>query len=186
MLVPFVMAAKWGAAGQDSPMREDQSGPEVSAATERDRVVLDVLRAVRAFGDSHDRMSGEMRHGMLMNATDVAALRLLIIREEQGQLVSPHEIARHLRISTASTSKLLDRLAESGHVERGRHPSDRRARVVRLTPAARADFFRLFGPKLAAIRAAVAGFDECELAAAARVMQAVGAALDGERDPEAP
>ncbi|GAB2557968.1 MarR family transcriptional regulator [Leucobacter ruminantium] len=144
----------------------------------RAAAILGMLRAVRAFGDAHDRMAGDLKHGMHMNASDVAALRLLIIREEQGRTVSPHEIARHLRISTASTTKLLDRLTESGHVRRVPHPQDRRARVVALTEAARVDFFRLYGPKLAAIREALAPFDDAELDAAMRVMNAVGSALD--------
>ena len=144
----------------------------------RDALVMQILRSVRAFGDAHDRMSGGLKHGMDMNASDLAALRLLIIREEQGRGVSPNEIARHLRISTASTTKLLDRLTTSGHVRRAPHPHDRRARVIELTDAARAEFFRLYGPRLAAIRTALAAFDDAELEAAHRVMDAVSTALD--------
>lgn len=144
----------------------------------RAEAVLSVMRAVRSFGDAHDRMSSDLRHRMEMNATDVAALRLLIIREEEGKPVSPHEIAEHLRISTASTSKLLDRLTRSGHVRRGPHPSDRRGRIIELTEDARRDFFRTYGPWLVAIRESLAGFDEEELESAVRVIAAVSDALD--------
>ena len=150
----------------------------MSPETERAAAELEVLRAVRGFGDAHDRMSGGLKHGMDMNTSDLAALRLMIIREEQGRSVSPNEIARHLRISTASTTKLLDRLSASGHVRRAPHPHDRRARVVQLTEAARAEFFRLYGPQLAAIRQALEPFDDAELDAAVRVMAAVSAAID--------
>ena len=144
----------------------------------REALILSALRGVRAFGDAHDRMAGSFKHGMRMNPSDIAALRLLIIREEQGRAVSPNEIARHLRISTASTTKLLDRLSESGHVRREPHPSDRRARVVVLTDVSRAEFFRLYGPRLAAIRRALEPFADEELDAAVRVMAAVSDALD--------
>lgn len=150
----------------------------MSPETERAAAELEVLRAVRGFGDAHDRMSGGLKHGMDMNTSDLAALRLMIIREEQGRSVSPNEIARHLRISTASTTKLLDRLSASGHVRRAPHPHDRRARVVQLTEAARAEFFRFYGPQLAAIRQALEPFDDTELDAAVRVMAAVSAAID--------
>ena len=113
-----------------------------------------------------------------MNATDVAALRFLIIREEEGRAVSPHEIAHHLRISTASTSKLLDRLTSSGHVRRAPHPSDRRGRVIQLTEDARRDFFRTYGPWLVAIRESLTGFGEEELESAVRVIEALSLALD--------
>lgn len=154
------------------------------AEQSQDRAALELaaLQAVRAFGDAHDRMSGGMKHGMRMNPSDLGALRLLIIREEQGRPVSPNEIARHLRISTASTTKLLDRLTASGHVVRTPHPTDRRARVIELTDESRAAFFRLFGPRLAAMRTAFAAFSDEELSAAARVLGVVGIAMDPDRN----
>lgn len=141
---------------------------------------MDVLREVRAFGDAHDRMSSGMKHGMDMNITDVATLRLLIMRNEQGLVVTPADIARHLRISTASTTKLLDRLVASGHVTRQPHPSDRRARSIELTDAARAEFFRLFGRRLAAMRAVLTDFTDAELDAARRLLSAISTALDAD------
>lgn len=151
---------------------------QTTSPSERTTQVMQLLRAVRGFGDAHDRMNAGMKHGMDMNATDLAALRLIIIREEQRRSVSPHEIASHLRISTASTTKLLDRLTSSGHVRRMPHATDRRARVVEITDTARAEFFKLFGPQLGAMRAAFEEFSDEELDVAARVIEAVSAAID--------
>lgn len=147
---------------------------------DRPALEMSLLRVIRSFGDAHDRMSGGMKHGMRMNTSDLAALRLIIIRGDQGRPVSPHEIATHLRISTASTTKLVDRLTESGHVRRAPHPTDRRARVIELTDAARAEFFQLFGPQLGAMRRAFEGFSDAELDAASRVLNAVSSAIDPE------
>ncbi|MDL9981518.1 MarR family winged helix-turn-helix transcriptional regulator [Microbacterium sp. ASV49] len=144
----------------------------------RDDAVLALLRAVRDFGDAHDRMTGSMKHGMDMNVTDLAALRLLIMREDQGVAVTPADIARHLRISTASTTTLLDRLEAADHIVRAPHPTDRRARVVHLTDHARAEFFRLFSTRLTAMREAIGGFSDEELRAATRVLDATASALD--------
>lgn len=149
-------------------------------ADDRAALVMGLLRQIRSFGDAHDRMSGGMKHGMQMNTSDLAALRLIIIREDQGKPVSPNEIAKHLRISTASTTKLVDRLAGSGHVRRVPHPTDRRARVIELTDVARGAFFRLFGPQLVAMRGAFEGFTDEELDAATRVLSAVSSAIDPE------
>lgn len=151
-----------------------------ASSPEREAVERAILRAVRDFGDAHDRMSSGMKLGMDMNITDIATLRLLIIREEQGRTVTPADIARHLRISTASTAKLIDRLTASGHVRREPHPTDRRARSVLLTPAAKAEFFRLFGERLSAMRTELAAFADEDLEAAARVLDALGRALDPE------
>ena len=144
----------------------------------RDAQVFAMMRAVRAFGDAHDRMSAWMKQGMRMNASDLAALRLLIIREEERRPVSPRDLAAHLRISTASTTKLLDRLSAWGYVRRVPHPSDRRARVIELTDAARQEFFRRFGPQLSAMRDAMQQFTTAELEVAERAFRAMGAAID--------
>ncbi|MFH8250351.1 MarR family winged helix-turn-helix transcriptional regulator [Microbacterium sp. B2969] len=139
---------------------------------------MDVLRAIRALGDAMDRMHSGMKGDMDMNATDVAALRMLIMREQRGEVVSPHDLADHLRISTASTTKLLDRLTASGHLERRAHPSDRRARVVVLTQASRDEFYRHFGERLRAMRGVAEGFDDRELVVVTRFLLELSEALD--------
>lgn len=139
-----------------------------------------LLRAVRRFGDAHDRMSGGLKRGMRMNITDVATLRLLIMREESGDPVTPAQIARHLGISTASTTKLLDRLEESGHLERRPHPSDRRARIIVLTDAARAEFYEKFGETLQRMKSVAADFTDQQLTDTALVLAAMSEVIDSD------
>jgi DNA-binding MarR family transcriptional regulator len=146
--------------------------------TPHDRAVMEVLGAVRAFSDALDRMHGGMKGDMGMNATDLAALRMLIMREARGEAVSPHQVADHLRISTASTTKLLDRLAASGHIERRPHPGDRRARVVALTDESRSAFFRHFGEHLRRMRDVAAGYTDRELDVVARFLVGMSDTLD--------
>ncbi|WP_243074602.1 MarR family winged helix-turn-helix transcriptional regulator [Microbacterium sp. SS28] len=148
--------------------------------TPRDFAVMDVLRAIRALGDAMDRMHSGMKGDMDMNATDIAALRMLIMREQRGQAVSPHDLADHLRISTASTTKLLDRLTLSGHLERRPHPHDRRARIVVLTDASRSEFYQHFGERLRAMRGVTEQFGDDELTVITRFMLELSAALDPE------
>ncbi|WP_309545572.1 MarR family transcriptional regulator [Microbacterium sp. AG157] len=121
------------------------------------------LRAVQTLSDALDRMHSGMKGEMDMNASDLATLRMLTIREHRGQTVSPHDVATHLRISTASTTKLIDRLVASGHLERLPHPSDGRARVVVLTDKSRREFFQHFGVHLGAMREVADRFDDGEL-----------------------
>ena len=136
---------------------------EVVSTSDRRTAVTDTLRSVQTLGDALDRMNSGMKGDMDMNASDLATLRMLTIREHRGQMVSPHDVATHLRISTASTTKLIDRLEKSGHLERRPHPSDGRARVVVLTDKSRREFFRHFGVHLAAMRQVAAGFDDAQL-----------------------
>ena len=145
--------------------------------TPHDRAVLHVLQAVRAFSDAMDRMHGGMKDDMDMNASDLSALRMLIMREQRGESVSPHDVAGHLKISTASTTKLLDRLTASGHVERRPHPSDRRARVIVLTEESRRAFFRHFGDRLQSMRGVATRYSDDELAVIARFLGEMGDAV---------
>ncbi len=50
------------------------------------------------------------------------------------------ELSRRMMVSNGNVTGLVERLLESGHVERRAHPSDRRAVVVALTPAGRHAF----------------------------------------------
>ncbi|MFN3950358.1 MarR family winged helix-turn-helix transcriptional regulator [Microbacterium sp.] len=135
------------------------------------------LRAVQTLSDALDRMHSGMKGDMDMNASDLATLRMLTIREHRGEMVSPHDVATHLRISTASTTKLIDRLVASGHLERRPHPSDGRARVVVLTDKSRREFFQHFGVHLGAMRDLAAHFDDDQLATVASFMDGLTEAL---------
>ena len=152
------------------------SGTEVSQET----AVRQVLMAVRAFSDAMDRMYSGMKDDMDMNGTDLAALRMLIIREQRGETVSPHDIARHLRISTASTTKLLDRLSDAGHVVRLPHPSDGRARIVALTPLSKDAFFRHFRDSMGAMRGVAEDFTPEELTTVTEFLIRLSEAIDPE------
>jgi DNA-binding MarR family transcriptional regulator len=139
--------------------------------------VTQSLRAIQSLSDALDRMHSGMKGDMDMNASDLATLRMLTIREYRGQMVSPHDVAAHLRISTASTTKLIDRLVASGHLERRPHPSDGRARVVVLTDKSRREFFQHFGVHLGAMREIADRFDDAQLATVTRFMDELTEAL---------
>jgi DNA-binding MarR family transcriptional regulator len=92
-----------------------------------------ILAALRRFRTADRDMRRQMSAGMDMNATDVDALRFVIARELAGEQATPRTLADYLEISSASTTKLLDRLTASGHLLREPHPEDRRSVIVRAT-----------------------------------------------------
>lgn len=164
-----------GAPPPSAPWRAGSGDQERSP---REESVMGMLVAVRAFSDAMDRMHGDMRGDMDMNATDLAALRMLVMREQGGMAVSPHDLARHLRISTASTTKLLDRMESSGHLERHPHPRDRRARVIVLTDESRSTFYRHFGAQLSKMRGLADDYSEQELRTITRFLSELSSVLD--------
>ena len=92
-----------------------------------------VLAALRTYRAAEERMSARTRSAMGMGATDMSALRRVISAARAGHPLTATELAGSLNISTASTTKLIDRLVSLGHVERRSHPTDRRSLVLEPT-----------------------------------------------------
>jgi DNA-binding MarR family transcriptional regulator len=105
---------------------------------DRDSAVA-LLTALRAVSAADQDLRRRMSAAMDMNTTDLAALRFVIAGERSTDPVTAVRLAQHLRISGASTSKLLDRLTASGHLRRAPHPRDRRSRIIVATDHAHAE-----------------------------------------------
>lgn len=93
--------------------------------------LMESLGALRAV---EQELSEASRRYMNLNETDMRALHFLIICANRSIIATPGAIAQHLRISSASTTKLLDRLERDGHIVRAPHPTDRRALAISITP----------------------------------------------------
>ena len=104
-----------------------------------------IMAAMSQLRTAEERLSAASNRYMKLNATDMRALRFVMVSENLGQLATPGAIAAHLNISTASTTKLLDRLERAGHIEREPHPSDRRALVIKTTAETRSTAMQTVG-----------------------------------------
>jgi len=101
------------------------------------REISDLMQALGGLRDAEQKLSEASLRYMKLNQTDMRALHFLIALENGGATATPGAIAAHLGISTASTTKLLDRLERGGHITRSPHPSDRRALAIAITPQTR-------------------------------------------------
>lgn len=99
--------------------------------------IVELLQALRLWREADERMSEASRRYMKLGDTDMRALRFIIVGQQSGVFVTPGAIAAHLGISTASTTKLLDRLAAAEHIRRLPHPTDRRSVVVEVSDETR-------------------------------------------------
>lgn len=146
-----------GEGGRDHPAAPpplfsiDSSDPrqeliDRSGLSERDITQIDALMAalVRLRAAEQELTDASLRY-MQLGRTDMRALHFLIVAENTGTLATPGAITQALGISSASTTKLLDRLEAAGHLRRARHPSDRRALVVTIEPATRSSAMRTVG-----------------------------------------
>lgn len=94
-----------------------------------------VLHALRSYRAAEVATRRSTRDSMGMGETDLLALRYLLRAQATGERVGPKDLSRTLGITTASTTSLIDRLVESGHVRREPHPTDRRSLVIVPTAA---------------------------------------------------
>ena len=93
-----------------------------------------LMSAMGRLRDAEDALAKASQEYMQLGQTDMRAIQYLIVAANRGQVVTPGALAVHLAISTASTTKLLDRLERGKHIVRSPHPSDRRALAISITP----------------------------------------------------
>ncbi|GAB2518477.1 MarR family winged helix-turn-helix transcriptional regulator [Paramicrobacterium agarici] len=98
---------------------------------------IEVMEAVRQWREADRALTEASRRYMRLNDTDMRAIRFVIRRQEQGSLPTPKDIGREVGISSASTTKLVDRLVAGGHVVRVPHPNDRRTTCITVTSSTR-------------------------------------------------
>ena len=88
--------------------------------------IIDVARMLRTYADQRARQFGISR-----------AQWGVLVRLDRSEGLKQSELAEILDLQPISLTRLLDRLAESGLIERRADPNDRRANRLFLTPAAR-------------------------------------------------
>jgi MarR family transcriptional regulator, 2-MHQ and catechol-resistance regulon repressor len=102
--------------------------------------------------------------------SDFAALEVLL---HKGP-TPVNEIGRLVRLTSGSITAAVDRLERKGLVERHGDPTDRRTRVVHLTPAGRELISTAFAAHSEAMEQATAGLTPKERAEAAALLKKLG------------
>jgi MarR family transcriptional regulator for hemolysin len=88
--------------------------------------IMDVARMLRTFSDQRARQFGISR-----------AQWGVLVRLDRSEGLKQTELAEILDLQPITLTRLLDRLAKNGLIERRADPNDRRANRLYLTPAAR-------------------------------------------------
>ena len=101
-------------------------------AEEVDQIV-EVMEAMRRWRTIEHKLNDASRKYMQLGENDMRAVRYMIAVQRHGTLATPSDVARHLGITTASVSKMLDRLVAGNHIERLPHPQDRRSTALQVT-----------------------------------------------------
>lgn len=137
-----------------------------------------LMAAMGRLREVERRLSDASCRFMRLNGTDMRALHFLIAAENRGDCPTPSELARHLNITTASTTKMLDRLQRAGHITRGAHPDDRRALQISVTPATKLVARDSVGRQQAARVGPAAQLDDDERLAVIKFLEHTADALE--------
>lgn len=138
-----------------------------------------VMDALFRWREAETRVSEASRRFMRLGETDMKALRFAIVMADQGRRVTARDLARHLGISSASTTKLLDRLERGGHIRRTPHPTDRRALAIVVTDETRAAAEATVGREHARRFRVAAALDPAEREAVIGFLDALSATSEG-------
>lgn len=111
-----------------------------------------------------------------------------LVRAPDGMTLS--DVSKRMMVSNGNVTGLVERLVESGHVDRRVSETDRRAQVIRLTDAGRAAFRAMAAEHETWIAEMVGGLEEAELEALmgllGKVKASTRAAMDRTADKDAP
>lgn len=94
-------------------------------------LLTDLLNALSEYRAAETSMLRRTRPIMDRGATDSLALRYIEQASSAGEGLRPTELAVRLGLSSASVTTLIDRLVQSGVVQREPHPKDRRAVLLK-------------------------------------------------------
>ena len=143
-------------------------------------------RAMRELMLAADEVDQSLIRRLELNPTDYAAMNHLM----SGGQVGPVELGTRLGISSGSATALVDRLESAGHVERHRHPSDRRRLVLAPTAPTAQNIINVLRPMLEDLDALGEEFNDSEqraveryLRAAAQRLRTYAAGLEQRRSP---
>jgi DNA-binding MarR family transcriptional regulator len=95
-----------------------------------------VSAALTRYRAADDEMRTRARQSTGLTDNELRIIQLLVEAATADRHVTPTDIAKHLGITSASTTALLDRLERSGAVHRAPHPSDRRSLRITVTDRA--------------------------------------------------
>src|SRR5450830_654917 len=99
--------------------------PKMRVQREIAFTIMDVARMLKTYADQRARRFGISR-----------AQWGVLVRLNRSEGLKQSELAEILDLQPISLTRLLDRLAENGLIERRADPNDRRANRLFLTPAA--------------------------------------------------
>ena len=137
-----------------------------SADTSGTHVWLVMMKAHRSL----QRLAIESIESAEVGLSDFGVMELLLHRGPQPI----NEIGRRINLTSGAITTAIDRLEDRGLVRRDAHETDRRARVVCLTPQGKTQATKLFAAHKAVMDAAADALSRSERATLIELLKKLG------------
>ncbi|MFJ1755369.1 MarR family winged helix-turn-helix transcriptional regulator [Kitasatospora sp. NPDC088134] len=148
----------------------------MAGTEERTDPRLLLIHQLRATTVEFDLLAAEFAARNGLHPTDLRALIALLDAARAEHPMTPGRLGGELRLNSAGTTTLIDRLERLGLVRRERDTADRRRVLLTVEPRAVELGWSFFGPSIAALLTAMDAFTPDELAVAGRFLTAMAAA----------
>jgi DNA-binding MarR family transcriptional regulator len=134
---------------------------------------LGLVHLLRAVTVEFDLLGAEFAARNGLHPTDVRALIHLLDATRAGTRATPGWLGEQLRLNSAGTTALVDRLERLGLVRRNRDTADRRRVLLEVEDRATELGWSFFGPVIGEVVAAAEGFEADELETVRRFLTSV-------------
>jgi DNA-binding MarR family transcriptional regulator len=149
--------------------------------TDRQRAEREIIDRLRWYVVQSEHVVHTFAHRHGLHPTDMAALIAVMEAEGAGSPLTPGALSARLRLSSAATTAVIDRLERAGHIRRSREDADRRRVHLRYAEPGMALARGFFSPLGRLTDPVLAGFDDAELAVVRRFLAAMGDTMEAYR-----
>ncbi|APE35279.1 MarR family transcriptional regulator [Nocardia mangyaensis] len=156
-------------------MGEDTANTDPDA--DRTGLETEIARDLRALTAISEQIGHVFARSNSLRPNDFRALMHVATADAEGAPVTAGQLSKLMGVSAPAVTYLLERMIESGHLERVPDATDRRRVHLGYTEHGMSVAAGFFGPLSARTRAALGELPDSDLAAAHRVLVGVTAAL---------
>lgn len=150
---------------------------DTDPAADRAGLETGIARDLRALTAISEQIGHVFARSNDLRPNDFRALMHVATADAEGAPLSAGQLSKLMGVSAPAVTYLVERMIESGHLERVPDPVDRRRVYLSYTDQGMTVAAGFFGPLSARTRTALADLPDDDLAAAHRVLVGVTAAL---------
>jgi DNA-binding MarR family transcriptional regulator len=139
---------------------------------------MQMVHLLRAVAVKLDLVGAAFASEHRLHSTDLRALIHLLDGWRNGAVTTPGWLADQLKITSAATTALIDRLQRIGYVRRAHDLGDRRRVLIAVDDTAMELGQAFFGPLIAAMVEEMGKFDDAEMATVRRFLTSMSTVIE--------